>query len=539
MTTSAAPPGNASDERQRMRGDKARERFSGGAGVWIFKIAALAVVDALMVFIALAYYSHGSTTIAAVALLIGIVVTFVYLPANKWLPAKYLTPGLILLLVFSVFAMLYTVYIAFTNYGDGHNGSKADAVAAIMTNNQDRVQGSPAYPTAVGERDGKLWLIVVNPKKSNEVEYGTTGTPLQKLDGAEVNSLGAVKSAPGFSILQFAQISQRAKDVSALQVPMTDNVADGFLKTTTGSVSYEYNSTMTYDAAKDTFTAKNGTVYHDSGNGSFVDPKGNEIQPGWKINVGFRNFERAFTNTDIRGPLLQVTLWTFAFAFLSVLTTFALGLFLAIIFNDPRMRGQKFYRVAMILPYAFPGFLSSLIWAGLFNQEFGFVNTILLHGANIPWLTDPWWGKISILIVNLWLGFPYMFLLSTGALQSIPEELTEAAVVDGASGWKIFRYIKLPLLLVPLAPLLISSFAFNFNNFVLIYMLTQGGPQFPNTSLNVGSTDILISLVYKVAFGGAGRDYGLASAFAILVFVIVGAVSYIGFRQTKALEDLS
>ena len=99
------------------------------------------------------------------------------------------------------------------------------------------------------------------------------------------------------------------------------------------------------------------------------------------------------------------------------------------------------------------------------NESFGFINQVLLGGARDPWLTDPWLAKVSVLLVNLWLGFPYMFLVCMGALQAIPEELSEAATVDGAKPWAIFRLIKLPLLLVTVAPLLIASFAFNFNNF--------------------------------------------------------------------------
>ena len=251
------------------------------------------------------------------------------------------------------------------------------------------------------------------------------------------------------------------------------------------------------------------------------------------------NFVRAVTEESIRGPLIYVTLWTFAFAFLSVATTFALGLFLAMVFNDKRMTSRKYYRLVMILPYAFPGFLSALVWAGMMNQEFGFLNNVLFGGAAIPWLTDPWLAKISILIVNLWLGFPYMFLVCTGALQSIPEELSEAAQVDGAKPFQAFRSIKLPLLLTALAPLLISSFAFNFNNFNLVYMLTGGGPRDVSAGVSVGSTDILISMVYKVAFVGAQADYGLASAFSILIFIIVGTISVLAFRRTKALEELN
>ena len=103
----------------------------------------------------------------------------------------------------------------------------------------------------------------------------------------------------------------------------------------------------------------------------------------------------------------------------------------------------------------------------------------------------------------------------------------------------MFRLIKLPLLLVSVAPLLIASFAFNFNNFNLIYMLTGGGPRDAEASVNVGATDILISMVYKVAFTGQTRDYGLASAFSIIIFILVAVISIISFRKTKALEDLN
>jgi arabinogalactan oligomer/maltooligosaccharide transport system permease protein len=194
----------------------------------------------------------------------------------------------------------------------------------------------------------------------------------------------------------------------------------------------------------------------------------------------------------------------------------------------------------MILPYAFPGFLSAFVWRALYNKDYGFINQVLLGGADVPWLTDEWLAKIAILSVNLWLGFPYMFLITTGALQAIPEELTESAKIDGASPWQQLRMIKLPLLLVSVAPLLITSFAFNFNNFTLIYLLTGGGPKDFDAEINVGHTDILISMVYKIAFStGEGRDFGLASAFSILIFFIVGTISYLGFRRTKTLEDMN
>jgi arabinogalactan oligomer/maltooligosaccharide transport system permease protein len=134
-----------------------------------------------------------------------------------------------------------------------------------------------------------------------------------------------------------------------------------------------------------------------------------------------------------------------------------------------------------------------------------------------------------------------MFLISTGALQAIPGELTESAMIDGATPWQQFRLIKLPLLLISLAPLLISSFAFNFNNFTIIYLITGGGPSGdPSLKVDAGATDILISFVYKIAFStGVGADYGLASAFSVLIFFIVGGISYFSFRRSQFLEDLA
>ncbi|HJV29105.1 MAG TPA: ABC transporter permease subunit, partial [Gaiellaceae bacterium] len=187
--------------------------------------------------------------------------------------------------------------------------------------------------------------------------------------------------------------------------------------------------------------------------------------------------------------------------------------------------------------YAIPSFLTLLVWAGLLNDDFGVVNNIL--GTSIPWLFDPWWAKVSIIIVSLWLTFPYFFLVSLGALQSIPSELVEAARVDGAGPWQVFRRITLPLLLVAVAPLLIASFAFNFNNFNNIFLLTGGNPPTEDQSI-AGATDILISYTYKLAFAaGKGTDYALASTISIFIFLIVALISTLAFWRSKSLEALS
>jgi arabinogalactan oligomer/maltooligosaccharide transport system permease protein len=155
-----------------------------------------------------------------------------------------------------------------------------------------------------------------------------------------------------------------------------------------------------------------------------------------------------------------------------------------------------------------PGFVTALVWRQMFNQDqqFGLINKTL-H-LNIDWLGDPTWAKVAILITNLWLGFPYMFLICTGALQAIPSDVKEAAKIDGASGMRTIRSIIMPLVLVAVGPLLVASYAFNFNNFALIYLLTSGGP-FEGNQTQVGSTDLLITYAFRLAIGGVTPNYRL------------------------------
>ena len=517
-----------------------RERSgSNGLGGLIAKIVLLGLLDAFAVWTVFVMVGLHMWIPVGVTVLVTGVINWIYLGRSKRLPAKYLAPGVFFLLLFQVFVVVFSGYIAFTNYSDGHNSTKEDAVASISSAGAKRVPDSPAYQLSVVQRGAPLYLLVTAPDGTASI--GTTNQPLKPVTNAEKDSTGRATGVPGYRSLNLSQVLDQQDAITSLKVPVSSNPNDGFLRTDDASTAYVYKSDLTYDAKADTFTDTDGIVYADNGKGEFQQVGGTKtLSPGWKVDVGLQNFVKAFTNPQLAGPLWKVIIWTFVFAFLSVATTFALGLFLAMVLNHPRLRGKKIYRVLVILPYAFPAFLSGLVWAGLLNPEFGFVNQVLLGGAQIPWLTDPWLARLSVIGVNLWLGYPYMFLVCTGALQSLPEEVDEAARVDGASPWRIFRSIKLPLLLVSVAPLLIASFAFNFNNFNVIYMLTRGWPRFTDTTLDIGSTDLLITMVYKVAFGQGGvRDYGLASALSILIFILIAIISIIAFRKTKALEEIN
>ncbi|XBH23186.1 ABC transporter permease subunit [Jonesiaceae bacterium BS-20] len=512
--------------------DNGRARnFKAGFIAKLFLMALLNAFGLYGLFSAWAVSSWGVFTGLAVGL---IAANWAYF-SRRAIPAKYLYPGLIFLFVYQLFSMAYTGYVAFTNYGDGHNSTKSDAISAILSYNEVRLDGSPAFPVAVLEDgDKNLAFGIV---RDGQPQVGTSDNPLASVDATVEND--RITAVPGYTVLNFNQVVQRQQEVTELRVPLSDDAKDGSLRTQDASSAFVYSPILEYDASADTMTNKEtGVVYTPNDRGNFVSDQGEKLTPGWRVLVGFENFTSMFTDKAVSGPFFQIAVWTFAFAFLSVATTFALGLALALIFNDPRVRGRKFYRAMLILPYAFPGFLSALVWKGMLNERFGFINDVLLGGASIPWLSDPWLAKFSVLAVNLWLGFPYMFLICTGTLQSIPGDVLEAAKMDGANPWRVLRSVILPLLMISTAPLLIASFAFNFNNFSLIYMLTGGGPNFAGSPLLVGSTDILISMVYSVAFESGVKQYGLASAVSILIFIAVGLISWIGFRRTRSLEEL-
>jgi maltose/maltodextrin transport system permease protein len=272
-----------------------------------------------------------------------------------------------------------------------------------------------------------------------------------------------------------------------------------------------------------------------------VDAKGawvpdSAMSPGYTVNIGWDNFLRVLQDKGIQQPFIKIFIWTVLFSGLTVLFTLAIGMVLACLVQWQPLRGKATYRLLLILPYAVPGFISILIFKGLFNQSFGEINLVLeqLLGIKPTWFTNPLLAKAMILIVNVWLGYPYMMILCMGLLKAIPDDLYEASALDGATPMQNFFRITLPLLIKPLTPLLIACFAFNFNNFVLIQLLTNGGPNMLGTSTPAGNTDLLVSYTYRIAFeGGGGQDFGLAAAIATLIFLLVGGLAILNLKASK------
>ena len=173
----------------------------------------------------------------------------------------------------------------------------------------------------------------------------------------------------------------------------------------------------------------------------------------------------------------------------------------------------------------------------MFNDTFGAMNNVILPMlglSEVPWLTDANFTRLALLMVQGWLGFPYIFIVTTGVLQSIPEELYEAATIDGATAIQKFKNITLPLVLYSMAPILITQYTFNFNNFNIIYLFNAGGPAVPNST--AGGTDILVSWIYKLTMQSG--QYALAAALTLLLSIFVIGIAIWQFRRTKSFKEV-
>jgi arabinogalactan oligomer/maltooligosaccharide transport system permease protein len=507
--------------------------FSGPVGLAI-KLALLALLNALVLWAAGVLVRDGNWFAALVALVAVALIDVVYLyPSKQLVPLKYLVPGVVFLVAFVLVPIISNANIAFTNWSTGHNLTKDEAIVAIQEVSLVAPADGKTYTATPATQDGELVLLLVDEATGDLYVGSESGLEPLPAEGATVE-IGTITAAEGFEVLQGDDLAGIDTELAALVIPAGD---DHFIRAEGLSLAVELQPTLVYDPADDTFTnIETGTVYTDNNEGSYASAAGEELEPGWRTHIGFDNFATVLTDPLYRDPFVSVFLWTVAYAAISVFLMFALGLFLAIVLNKPTLRLRRVQRALLVLPFAIPAFLCVLVWQGLLNDEFGVINQTL--GLDIPWLFDPTWAKVSCILVNVWLGFPYFFLVNTAALQAIPAELTEAARVDGASSLQVFRRVTLPLLLVVTAPLLIASFAFNFNAFNNIFFLTGGGPYGVDQSI-AGSTDILISYTYKLAFStGQGAQYGLAAAVSIFIFFIVAGISAFSFWRTKSLETI-
>jgi arabinogalactan oligomer/maltooligosaccharide transport system permease protein len=254
--------------------------------------------------------------------------------------------------------------------------------------------------------------------------------------------------------------------------------------------------------------------------------------------VGFDNFVNVLSG-PFKDVFFPVFGWTIVFAIISTLGSFFVGLFVAMLLNNPNIKERGIYKAILIIPWALPVTVAILSWQGLLNGSYGAINNLLTNigviSTPIPWLTDATWARTALCIVNIWLGFPYMMNICLGALAAIPADYYEAADVDGANTWTKFVKITLPSITQTAYPLIISSFAFNFNNFGSAYLITAGGPARPSTQF-AGYTDILASVNYKLST--ISGKYNIAAAISILIFIILALMSYYQMKLSGQFEEV-
>lgn len=468
---------------------------------------------------------------------------FIYL-SNIAFAYRYLFPGLAGMAVFVAFPLVYTAQIGFTNYSSSNLLSLERAKAYLLEQtepDEDRSMTFTLHP------DGKEFRLVLTPHAS---------------DIPQKDSLGNAAKGVRFVSPPLALLSSRAPE----PVPMTP-LSDASIQLKEAlplvdvlkhrnvlmqlKLALPDQRVLSYAGVREFGQLNN--LWADNGDGSltllqtkavykpnhdtgyFETAAGERMQPGFKVNIGFANYVRMVADPDFRGPFFAIFIWTVVFAALTVVFSLAIGVTLAVLLNWESLRFRTAYRTLLFLPYAVPGFISILVFKGLFNQNFGEINAILnaLFGVKPAWFADPLLAKSMILIVNTWLGYPYIMVLCTGLIKAIPADLYEASAIAGASPLTNFFKITAPLIVKPLTPLLISAFAFNFNNFVLIALLTSGRPDFLNTKVPAGTTDILVSYTYRIAFQDSGQNFGLAAAISTVIFFLVALLSMANLKIAR------
>lgn len=277
---------------------------------------------------------------------------------------------------------------------------------------------------------------------------------------------------------------------------------------------------------------------------AFTNYDFNHIPPANLIDwIGIRNFKDMFFLSSYRSTFMAVFSWTLIWTLIASTLQIILGVFTATVAHQDWIKGKRIFGIIFLLPWAVPAFVTIMSFSNIFNDSAGAINVQIIPLLNkllpfvdlsaINWMTDPFWTKVALIMIQGWLGFPYIYVLVTGILQSISDDLYEAATIDGASPLQKFNNITLPAILSVAAPTFVTQYTFNFNNFSIIYLFNEGGPG--DVGGGAGNTDILISWIYKLTTNTTPQ-YGLASAVTLLISAIVIAVSLLVFKKTNAFK---
>lgn len=256
--------------------------------------------------------------------------------------------------------------------------------------------------------------------------------------------------------------------------------------------------------------------------------------------VGFDNFAQLvnFGGSGFGTTFFKVLGWTLVWAFFATFLNYFLGMGVAILINKKGVKFKKLWRTILVMTIAIPQFVSLLYVAKLFQND-GLINGWLMKAGliekAIPFWSDPMLARITIIVINCWVGIPYLMLISTGILMNIPEDLYESARIDGANSFQMFRKITLPYMLFVTGPYLLTQFTGNLNNFNIIYLLSGGGPQSMKLEGSAGSTDLLVTWLYKMTVNDT--NYCMAAVIGIMVFVVTAVISLIVYGMLPSVKD--
>jgi maltose/maltodextrin transport system permease protein len=485
-------------------------------------------------YVSFAVYQTGNVWVALAILIIVCLGVFVFLSESGY-TYRYLFPGFLGFGLFVIFPIAYMVFLSFTKYSSQHLLSFDRALALFRQ--ETFPAGAASYKYKLFAQGNNEYVLYLEDEKdpgkrfaSEPFELQAGEQPKGEPEPAKLKALPP-DATPEGRVLELAQVTHEKLFIPmrGRQFALPDDTLvglEGLQRFTSRERVWILNGDGSLTNKKD-----GSVIRPDFKRGYFADDKGEKVGVGFRVFSGLENYLRILTDPRIQGPFFKIFIWTVGFSAMSVVLTFAVGMLLAVILEWKELDFRRGYRTLLILPYAVPAVLSILIFKGLFNQEFGAVNEFLkaLLGFAPEWETNPWCARAMILLVNVWLGYPYMMLICTGMLQSIPSGIYEASAIDGSNPLIDFFRITLPLVLPPLIPILVSSFAFNFNNFNLIYLLTAGGPKMVGGGI-AGETDLLVNYTFNIAFRDSGTNYGLASAIATLLFLIVGFLAWINLK---------
>ncbi|HLF43254.1 MAG TPA: ABC transporter permease subunit [Acidimicrobiia bacterium] len=487
--------------------------------VSLFGVGALWLIRALII--------DGLFLLASMISAVTVFLMLVYL-RRRFSAMRWMAIGVAVAALFAVYPIVFNIYIGFTNMGSGHLFTKEQAIARLEAETH-LDENAPTFRW-FGYRQGESFALLLISDEGTAQFASQDGT-IETVEVADPEQ--PPEELDGYTLMAQSEVTPIIDRLAAIEFGAAPTVVrvQSLREAAAAVPRYRFDSEQ--DAIVDLV---DGTVYQ-AVEGSFVSDDGEVLIPGFMTGVGWDNFARFLTNDAVRNPLLRVLLWSFVFALGSVVISFIVGIGVAVLFED--LPGKRWIMALLIVPYPIPVLVSVLIWRSMLNPDLGTIGRFLerTFGDSPQFFLNPTWTRLALIMVNVWLSYPYFYVVTSGALRSIPHEMFDAAEVDGASPWKQFRFITFPQLVAIVMPLLIASFAFNFNNFNLIFIFNNGNPPMADVAIPIGHTDILISFIYKLAFQTASTsDYALGAAISVVLFLVVGTITYIQIRATRALE---